>query len=207
MIFAGSTNQKRGKEMRKQNSKKWVFMLFLVFALAVFTACDNQETEENKEDVTPQGTEQTTYDLKLYYASYSYMESGSGNHLISYECQLISDPDDIYIEVARALSSVPEGLDPKVYQTAFYDGLQIENVYAKDGTIFVDVSSEGLNGGSLEETLFIEQVVETYLHTFEKDGIDHVRFLVDGAEAETLMGHWDVSQPFGHIADGESEQQ
>lgn len=199
--------------MMKRWSKAASILCLLAMVLLLFAACgeakpaDDTEEPANYEETETTDEESTleTYQLTLYYPSYAYMVDGTGDELLPYSCELMAEPEDIYIEVARALSSVPEGEDETVYQTAFYDGLSIHDVYEKDGILYVDVASEGLNGGSTEESLLIEQIVESYLHSFA-DAIKAVQFLVDGSPAETLMGQWDISEPFGHLIDAAAEQ-
>ena len=61
----------------------------------------------------------------------------------------------------------------------------------KDSIATIDVSKSALaGGGDLDEELFIGQIVKSLTSFSEIDG---VRFLVDGQEAESLLGHYDIS--------------
>lgn len=90
--------------------------------------------------------------------------------------------------VVRALMKKPES---RGFSTAL-EGLTLLEVRTEGDTAFVNFSSTGLNGGSLEERLVIEQVVRSL--TLLR-GVRNVQFLVDGQKRETLMGHMDARSP------------
>ncbi len=46
----------------------------------------------------------------------------------------------------------------------------------------------------MEEQLLISQIVETLMQSY--DEVKSVSFTVDGEEAETLMGHVDITESF-----------
>ena len=97
---------------------------------------------------------------------------------------------------AEALKETPK--EPAGLATMVTEEIEFLDVYGKteEKTIYADLSSEHLNGGSLTERLLIEQVVETLLSSFGEQGYDKVQFLVNGEQAETLMGHMDTMEPF-----------
>lgn len=78
--------------------------------------------------------------------------------------------------------------------TAFKDDYTILNVNETKGDVFVDFSSRNLTGSSLDESLLISQIVETLMQSF--DEVKSVTFTVDGEEADTLMGHVDITESF-----------
>ena len=51
-----------------------------------------------------------------------------------------------------------------------------------------------LTGSAVEEQLLISQIVETLMQSY--DEVQSVSFTVDGEEAETLMGHVDITESF-----------
>ena len=78
--------------------------------------------------------------------------------------------------------------------TMIDDRIQFRSVEVKEGTAFVDIAGAGLSGSSLEEGLLISQIVSSLRGSFEE--IERVQFLVDSKVPETLMGHYDTSEPF-----------
>ncbi len=77
--------------------------------------------------------------------------------------------------------------------------IKLLGVEVSNGTAFVNFSQEGLFGGSMEEYFTVNQIVGSLL---ELNNIDRVQFLIDGGEkAESLMGHFDISEPFESIQD------
>ncbi len=95
-------------------------------------------------------------------------------------------------ELLEMLKTVPEELGDA--QTEVNDDYVINGITVEAGTATVDLSSENLYGGTLEEELLISQIVETLLHSY--DDISLVKFRLDGEDAETLMGQVDVTEGF-----------
>lgn len=77
--------------------------------------------------------------------------------------------------------------------TALRQDLTLRSVRTEKETAMVDFAGKNLNGGSTEEILLIQQIVQTLT---EIKGISRVQFLVDGEKAESLMGHVSIDQPF-----------
>lgn len=78
--------------------------------------------------------------------------------------------------------------------TAFKDEYSVINVNEENGDVVVDFSSKDLTGSEVEERLLISQIVETLMQSY--DEVKSVSFTVDGEEAETLMGHVDITESF-----------
>ncbi len=76
--------------------------------------------------------------------------------------------------------------------------LSVSNVFITGKTIVVDFRKEPNSariGGIEGEALFIHSVTNTVLSVYPGE-YSRVRFLVDGREPETLMGHFDAQHPF-----------
>lgn len=69
--------------------------------------------------------------------------------------------------------------------------------YRFEDAAVIDLSSaaisEGWTTGSQAELLFLQSMVHTLTTHF--DGVDRVKFLVNGGEVSTLGGHIDLSKP------------
>ena len=90
------------------------------------------------------------------------------------------------------LRETPLGIERM--HTMIGDNIQFNSVSVRGGTAYVDMVGGGLSGSSLEEGLLISQIVSALIGSF--DEVERVRFLVDGENAETLMGHIDIGEPF-----------
>ena len=100
---------------------------------------------------------------------------------------------ELYLNTLNALQeSRLKGKDGVA--TAFRDDYTVINVNEKKGDVIVDFSSRNLTGSAVEEQLLISQIVETLMQSY--DEVKSVSFTVDGEEAETLMGHVDITESF-----------
>jgi Sporulation and spore germination. len=177
--------------------KKMIFMLVLCMILTVAVAglagCGKNAGNSGKDE--PQGSaevKEQTYQVALFYANEDYIASGNESleKFKVYEQEITSKPDDVYLKALDMLRTSPE----KGYDTVLNDQIKFNSVHLDENTVTVDLSSSGLNGGSLDETFLIGQIVNTLTNSFED--VKQVQFLVDGKPAETLMGHVDTKAPF-----------
>lgn len=160
------------------------------------TMKENASEEENAkeasnlvEDKEAQGEK---LEGSLYYPSKDYIATGDeGNKYIQVPVTLeVSSKEDLAKE-AKALLEKEPGDDQG---ENFVKPGQIKSISLKDGIAYVDLAKDQFtSGGSLDEEVFLGQVVKTL--TSFKD-VKGVQFLVDGQEAESLLGHYDLSQVF-----------
>jgi len=174
--------------------KKSVLLILLCAVLALslfgFTGCSKDPGTEE-----PGGSGEVAeqnYRVTLFFANEEYLANGdeSLEKFMVYESEMTSKPGDAYMDALELLKTSPE----EGYSTVITDQIKINDVYLEGDTVFVDFDINGLNGGSLEETFLISQIINTLINTF--DEVKQVQFLVDGEEAETLMGHVDTAEPF-----------
>ncbi len=169
-----------------------LIMLCAVLALSMFgfTGCSKgSDTEE------PGGSGEVAeqdYRVTLFFANEEYLAIGdeSLEKFMVYESEITSKPGDAYMDALELLKTSPE----EGYSTVISDQIKFNDVYLEGDTVFVDFDSNGLNGGSLEETFLISQIVNTLINSF--DEVKQVQFLVDGEAAESLMGHVDTAAAF-----------
>ncbi|MDO4552753.1 MAG: GerMN domain-containing protein [Bacillota bacterium] len=198
--------------MRKKGKHWTALALCILLSTVLMAGCVAEPLEETPEE-PPVEESGETWPVTLYYVNDEYVTTGDEelDHIIPVEGEIVVAEDgNVLLELLNALAEVPEepeGLSTVTADLTFLDayheypeGVEYEEG-SGEGTIFVDVSSEGLSGSSLMETFLIEQVVETLLansalYSTEAFSCDRVRFLVDGAEAETLMGHYGIMDPF-----------
>ena len=98
---------------------------------------------------------------------------------------------ELAAELLRGPTS--EGLAP-----SFPAGARIKGVFIDaDGTAYINFSRElqsDFPGGAWTETLTIYSLTNTLTQNFPE--VKQVQILVEGAMAETLAGHIDISRPF-----------
>lgn len=134
---------------------------------------------------------------KLYYVNDEYVATGNeelNEMQPAYEKSLEVTEEEKYVAVLEALKVVPaEG-----YDTLMSNKFTVNNVTVDGNQAVVDFSSQDLDGGSLEETLLIHQVVLSLVDTFK---VQTVAFTLDGETVGSLMGHVDTSTPFCVMVD------
>ncbi len=148
-----------------------------------------------QEPVEP-GPKELTCKAELYYVNEEAVISGSGSYMMEepIEVELTGTSQELLMKaVVESLKGVPEN-NPG-YATMLSEDLQINGVTMEKGVATVDLNTEGLSGSSLEESCLIAQIVESLCETFED--VKSVQFLVNGEKTDSLMGHYDVSQPIG----------
>lgn len=152
---------------------------------------DENKNEDENQIADPQ-TNTEDVEVTLYFVNNEYIETGdeSLEKLMPENRTIVIEDVSLEEAIVRELMKKP-GSDN--LSTAIPDNVTLLGVEVNDGTAFVNFSQEGLYGSSLEESLTIAQIVNTLL---ELDNIDKVQFLIDGNEAESLMGHISIAEPF-----------
>ena len=179
-------------------------ILLIISALLVFTliACTSKEKPLEpevpgvEEPASPpeEPVEKTEEeDVVLYFGNNEYVLTGdeklermlTENRTISYGPQVCLEE-----AIVRALMDGPK--DTEKMSTGFPQSVQLIGVNTLDGTSYVNFKSDGLNGGSMEESYIISQIVQSLGNL---DYVDRVQFLIDDQEAESLMGHISIEEP------------
>lgn len=187
-----------------------IFMLVLVLAVGLAACAPKQEpaspqdpavsgpVEEPSEEPAEEPAEEPvveekTAEIALYFGNNEYITTGDEK----YEWMLTEVQEITYGKICleeaivRALMAGPKDTDK--LSTGFTETIKLHSVYVLDGTAYVNFASDGLHGGSMQESYVISQVVESLT---QLDSVDRVQFLIDGQESETLMGHLSIEDPF-----------
>jgi len=167
-----------------------IFMIIvLVFSLG---ACvrDVEKPTPNPpvvEDPTP-----STEIVTLYFSNNEYLMTGNEelDKFIAEEKEIETDNTTLEEAIVRELMKDPKDTDK--LRTSIPSTAKLLDVEVNDGIAYVNFAQDGLNGGSLEESMTIGQIVNSL---GELDSVDKVQFLIDGQEGESLMGHIDISEP------------
>jgi len=150
------------------------------------------EEEEGDEDIIEPTPNSNEMEVTLYFANRAYIESGDKSLEKLIPERKMVQYGDISLEetIVRELMKGPESDE---LNTVIPSNVELIGVEVADGTAFVNFSSEGLYGSSMQEEFTISQIVNSL---GELEGIERVQFLVDGQKVETLMGHIEITEPF-----------
>ena len=177
----------------------FIMGLILMFSL---TACgreriveiipqeDDKTTVNDTNDIVDPEPESIEEEITLYYSNQEYIMTGddSLDIVIPVKKSVMVGEKPIEEIVVEELQKEPEDEN---LSTSLGD-LDIISVDTVESIAYVNISSEGLAGGSLTETLVLQQLVYSLT---ELDGIDAVQILIDGSKEVSLMGHITIEEP------------
>lgn len=154
---------------------------------------EGEEIEEEPENEVVEPTPETNEkEVTLYFVNKEYIETGNESLEKLIGEKRVIKYDGISLEEAIVQELIEGTEDPKL-ATVIPSNVQLINVEVADKTAFVNFAQEGLFGGSMQETFTLSQIIKSLT---ELDTVDKVQFLIDGKKADSLMGHYDISQPF-----------
>ena len=181
------------KTRKRKRLASALMMMALITALVLAGGCGLAEVPGEPEKPMP---EEKEYSVTLYFAHSGYVESGDESLPKLVEVPnfpMTAQEGRQYFQlIDSALREVPEGTSSAA--TLITEAIQINDVVVDDGIAIVDLSSEGLNNGSMAEAYVISQIVESLRASFPE--VQQVQFLVDGTVPESLMGHYGAQEPF-----------
>ncbi len=184
--------------------KKLIPFLLVITMIFMLAACrpkppvddendgDNNTVGDNDiVDPSPEG-EITT--VKLYFANQEYIITGDEDldAVIAVEREVKVKEKPIEEVILEELKNEPE--DEEL--VTMVEKVKVLSVETAENTAYVNLSGENLHGGSLEESLILQQIV---LSLTELEDIKQVQFLVDGSKRETLMGHITIEEPLKRV--------
>ena len=175
---------------------------FLLVAIMIFTlaACRPKVPPEDKNNggnntigdntIVEPNPKDEIVTVKLYFANQEYIITGdeSLERIIAVEREIKPEKKSIEEVILEELKNEPE--DEQL--TTIVKKLEVLSVETVGNMVYVNLSGENLHGGSLEESLILQQIV---LSLTELEGIEQVQILVDGGKRETLMGHILIEEP------------
>lgn len=153
------------------------------------------EDEELEAEEDMKEEEKKEKEVNLYYAVTEYIVTGNEDLTkIKAEKRTVDYKDTILEEaVVKELltEAKSEGLE-----NAIPSSVKLIDVKVEDDIAYVNFSKEGMNGGSLTESLTINQIVASLL---DLGTVNKVQFLLDGEVSESLMGHATITDPIGSV--------
>jgi spore germination protein GerM len=156
------------------------------------TKPDQKQPGPTQKDKDADKGEAKTQKITVYYVNNEYVMTGDEEleHVLPVEKEITLDDSNKTL-AQLAIEELQKQPDDEKLDTQL-KLFTINSVKAEGDTAIVDFSSEGLNGGSLQERLVLSQLLYTLT---ELEGINKVQILIDGQVAESLMGHFMIDEP------------
>lgn len=156
-----------------------------------------EDDPEEKNKVVEPTPKTDSEEVVLYFVNKEYIDTGDESLEKLIPEKRTVEYGDISLEEV-IVKELMKGPKEDSLSTVIPTSVKLLGVEVSDGTAFVNFSQEGLFGGSMQEDFTINQIVASLL---ELNNIERVQFLIDGEKAESLMGHFDISEPFESIQD------
>lgn len=182
--------------------KGWIILIILALIIGViifFTKCGGFKS--NKPENANKPATAKTIDATLYYANKQYILTGDDalDKVIPVEMKIDYTDTTINMAIFNKLKQNPGIFDA---ETAIPEKARALSIINEDGLLTINLTGIGISG-TLTEELVVEQIVRTFL---DIQGARGVKFLIDGQESETLMGHIDITKPFYKTYELKSEE-
>lgn len=177
--------------------KKLGWLMLALVAMVCVSGCSPKRSVE-----TSPAASQTSYDaassqpeenevtITVYYANEDYIRTGddSLDKVIPVKKDVLVGERAIEDLIVAELQREPE----EEQLTTLLADLDVLKVHTVGGIAYVDISGEQLSGGSLTESMILLQLVYSLT---ELEEVDAVQVLVDGDQADSLMGHIEIREP------------
>ena len=157
---------------------------------------DKEEEVEPEEDPVKEPEEETKEEeVSIYYTSEEYVLTGDESLVkLVPETRNVIYTDTILEEaVMKELLTKPSSVG---LVNSIPSSVKLIDVKVEEDTVYINFAKEGMSGGSLEESLTINQIVTTML---DLKTVSKVQFLLDGEISESLMGHVMINEAFDSI--------
>ncbi len=125
-----------------------------------------------------------------------YFGAMDGKYLTAEE-RVLPRPDDASVHGAIIMDALASGPERELLKTLPDDAAALSVFVTDSGTAFVNMNSQTSQnhpGGIEAEFLTVYSIVNTLV--LNVSGIERIKILINGREAETLAGHLDIEQPF-----------
>lgn len=147
----------------------------------------NGEDEEDEEQEAEKEAE-----VNIYFTSEEYVITGNEDlETLDFEKRKVTY-GDITLEEAVVKELLKKPKNEELINS-IPESVELIEVKVMDNTAYVDFSKDGMEGGSLEEILTIDQIVTSLL---DLGTVEKVQFLLDGEVTDSLMGHVSTAEPF-----------
>ncbi|HZK02613.1 MAG TPA: GerMN domain-containing protein [Anaerovoracaceae bacterium] len=185
-----------------EKKTRWILILSLIITVMLTGFACNQNDDGSDNGVDNHDNEEvSTYEAQLYFVNSEYAITGDENleHFLLETRELtVPENENPWLQILDELKIV----DNDDAETAITKETIFGDIYVSsedDSIMIVDLNSHN-TGGSTMEGFFIRQIVRTIVNNailFEESAnVDKVQFLLNGEKIESLMGHFDASEPF-----------
>lgn len=177
--------------MKKGRALMAILLVLTLFTM-VLAGCATKpgKTNDNNKAAGDKTKQPEKMDVVLYFSDDQAMYLVPENREVE-----VKDKKDLSA-VARVIAEeLVKGPQNKDLVRTIPPEARVLGVKIQQDTALVDFSEEISTkhwGGSTGETMTISSIVNSIT---ELEGIDKVQILIAGQKAETLAGHWEISQP------------
>ena len=176
-------------------NNKWrsclLILSFIVFPALVF-GCAGKWPGGSQTPVIP--TDRIQQEITLYFSDDQAMYLQGEKRMVTVE----KDQEAQQIPDAVINELIAGPADKNLYPTIPPEA-KLLDIEIKAGIAYVNFSEELRTkhwGGSTGEIMTVSSIINSLT---ELDNIDEVLILINGETQETLVGHLDISEPFGRI--------
>ncbi|EFI42476.1 GerMN domain-containing protein [Peptoniphilus sp. oral taxon 386] len=174
-------------------------LIFIAIILLLLTSCGKSSINNSASEKEP--VNETVYEISLYYPTKEFVVNGDENYKFASIRTTVNDIDEIKdelekLKVSPKTATNSDGKETDVF-AAIPKKITINNIELHESIFTVDLNSKNLEGGSLDEQILIGSIVNTLKSVKENNTpvSNSVKFTVDGKDVQTLMGHFDVTEP------------
>lgn len=186
--------------MEKRTKKPLVFLLSLlliVLIMGLMAGCTDDDGDPINDDDKLFGL-----DSELVFVNGEYAASGDEalpHYLTELRTIEFDGMGNYWMHLLNALKEPgDEGMETAISESVVFKEIYLDE--SDDEILVVDLESIGGGGGSLQESFFINQIVETVMKNKDRVedcvNVNKVQFMLGGEKVESLMGHFDASKPF-----------
>lgn len=169
--------------------RKLSIILLSVILILSMVACSKKPSNVNPE-IAPNAGENGKENMESERNLTLYYSDADATNLVKKNVTVKLQDKTIEEAIIDKLKEEPN--EENIFPVIPKD-ITILSMKTEDKTVFIDISSENLNGGSTQEQFMIGGIV---MSLTELENIDKVQFLVDGNKAESLMGHFSIEEPY-----------
>ncbi len=185
-------------------NKNLFFFFFFVFIIGLVSCNTNKQSvqlaeqsekvelkqEDKTDEIKPDEEEKLKFRIISLYFYSPYYDN------LKVEKRQVFDLKEKTAMIKQVLRSLKLGPVSKLKPTV-PDNIEFRDVFIYNDTVYIDLhknNSHSVIGGVEGEELFVESVVKTVLSI--SPDYHRVKFLIDGEETPSVMGHIDCSKFF-----------
>ena len=170
--------------------KKFYLIITIIFVLAISISCKNKTNDTiNKEDI------KQNLEITYFYPTEDFIVLGKeDNAYLKIKSTIDGKDDKNFLSIVDNLQNPTNLTNEKVYPSISKD-IKINSITLDDDVFIVDFDSKNLSGGSLDEEILINSLVQTLLSIKNNSPLGkYVKFTVDNLQTQSLFGHFQADK-------------